>query len=497
MIRRVRAPLARLASALAVAVTVGAGSAAGPSAATASARTAAPLALEAVLVSAERHFPLLHAAALDGELRRREEQSALGAFDTRLRLEGDLAPMGFYERYTGEAALEQQTTLWGSRAYARYRYGQGDFPSYAGGEQTNGSGEVSLGVELPLLRDRSIDEQRARLRSARIDVARFGPEFALERISLLRDASVAYWNWVAAGEAVRIARRLLSAADERQAQIAGRVERGNEPEIDLVDNRRLVLERQTLLRGAERDLRQAAIRLSLFHRDDGGAPVVPEPDRLPDAFPPETPLDPARVEADIDMARRSHPILQRLSLQREKLDVEVELARNRMLPSLDVAVEGAQDFGGQEPGIDSTGSLSSDPRGSTEVKARVRLAWPVQLREARGEVGAARIRLRQIERRIRFAEEQLIADVRAAVEALDAAYEQTGQARENTRLAQRLRDAELRKLSAGLSNLIDVNIREVQAATAERQLAQAQASYFRALADYEASIADAVSTNDG
>jgi len=42
-----------------------------------------------------------------------------------------------------------------------------------------------------------------------------------------------------------------------------------------------------------------------------------------------------------------------------------------------------------------------------------------------------------------------------------------------------------------------VNIREVQAATAERQLVQAQASYFRALADYEASIADAVSTSDG
>ena len=38
-------------------------------------------------------------------------------------------------------------------------------------------------------------------------------------------------------------------------------------------------------------------------------------------------------------------------------------------------------------------------------------------------------------------------------------------------------------------NLIDVNIREVQAATAARQLVDAQAAYFRSLADYRARIA--------
>jgi outer membrane protein TolC len=56
-------------------------------------------------------------------------------------------------------------------------------------------------------------------------------------------------------------------------------------------------------------------------------------------------------------------------------------------------------------------------------------------------------------------------------------------------LAEKLRRAEERKLSLGLSNLIDVNIRELQAASAAQALIEAQAGYFLALADYEAAAA--------
>ena len=80
-------------------------------------------------------------------------------------------------------------------------------------------------------------------------------------------------------------------------------------------------------------------------------------------------------------------------------------------------------------------------------------------------------------------------DALQALESLEAAFDQTLQARENVRLAETLRDAEARRFASGLSNLIDVNIREVQAATAARQLVDAQAAYFRSLADYRARIA--------
>jgi len=55
-----------------------------------------------------------------------------------------------------------------------------------------------------------------------------------------------------------------------------------------------------------------------------------------------------------------------------------------------------------------------------------------------------------------------------------------------------MKQAENRRFGLGRSNLIDVNIREVQAATAARQLVDAQAGYFRSLADYQARVAQSL-----
>ena len=456
-----------------------------------SAAHATPLTLDEVLASAEARFPLLEAARLEADALRFERMEARGAFDARVSVAGDLRLEGFYENYAGTSELELPTRLWGLRLYGRYRYGEGDFGSYDGARLTDDQGEAAVGVALPLLRGGATDPQRAAIDDAAQRSAAFAPGFTLERVRLERDASLAYWDWVAAGRKVEIAETLLGVADARQDQIARRVDRGADPEILLDDNRRLVIERRGRLRGAERDFRQAALRLSLFLRAEDGTPRVVGRDALPSAFPEETPTDAMDLDADLETVRRAHPELQRIAIDRERLEIALRLARNELLPAVDLAVEGSRDFGDPRPGIDETGKLSADPRGDTEIKATVRFEIPIQRREARGRVGVARIRLAQLEQRERFLSERIVAEIRQAIEALDAAFDQTGQARENFELAERLRRAEMRKLEFGLSNLIDVNIREVQAATAARELVDAQAAYFRAVADYDARVANA------
>lgn len=66
-------------------------------------------------------------------------------------------------------------------------------------------------------------------------------------------------------------------------------------------------------------------------------------------------------------------------------------------------------------------------------------------------------------------------------------------ARRNRELAQELRRAEERKLFLGTSNLINVNIREVQAFDAASTLIAAQADYFRARAKYRAALGEPTS----
>lgn len=448
----------------------------------------APIGLEDVLRSVDAHFPTLHALRAEASAREQDLRAERGRFDLQLALEGDVRPLGFYESRAAGASLEQPSRLRGSRFFAGYRIGAGDVPSYQGGRITNESGELSAGVEIPLLRGGAIDPARGAIARSEIALRQMTPAQQLERLEVIRAASLAYWDFVSAGRGLEVAERLVAVAEERQTQIARRVEAGAEPRIDLTDNRRLIVERSKALRGAERDFEQAALQLSLFLRDDAGRPRRADRSRVPIAFPAEVPLSDAAVDADLAFARTRHPILAPFALERERLQVDLRLARNDALPNLDLRVEGAQDLGGANAGIDEVGKLSDDPRGSSELMASVRLALPVQRRQALGRAAAAQARLSRVAAREQLARERVEAEARAAVAALSAAYDQTGQARENVELARTLREAEARRFGLGRSNLIDVNIRERQAASASLELVEAQASYFRALADYSARV---------
>ena len=450
---------------------------------------AAELGLDEVLEAAREHFPLIEAVRNEQLARSEDLRAARGAFDLRIGLTGDIRPEGFYENNAGDVLLEQDTTLWGSKLFAGYRYAQGDFPSYDADRLTDESGEARIGVEVPLLRDGAIDDARAGIQDARISLAQMEPETLLQRVDVELAASVAYWEWLAAGQTLEIAERLLDVALERQKQLEARVAKGAEARIVLTDNRRLIVERSAKKRGAERDFQMASIRLSLYHRDETGQPVRAGRELLPERFPIERMPADEEFSRDLELVEEHHPILRRFENERDRVMLKIAQARNATLPSLDLRVELSRDFGDANGGIDEKGKFSSASRSETEVKALMSLRMPVQQRKARGRLAAAKLRLSKIANESRIAEERIIASALEAIERLKAAYEQTGLARENAELARTLRDAESRRLDLGLSNLIDVNIREIQAATAETELVDAQRAFFRATAEYEARVA--------
>jgi outer membrane protein TolC len=315
------------------------------------------------------------------------------------------------------------------------------------------------------------------------------PRIELRRLEIVRQASEAYWNWVAMGLNVDVERHLLRAAEDRRAQLEGRAARGAIPAIQVVDNERLIVDRAIRLRGAERDALEAAVTLSLFFRDANGDMKIPDRVSLPRDFPEESTGDGDRLAADIARASERHPILRELSLRREGLLATLSLNRNALLPDLRVGVEGSQDVGKSSAGIDSSGSLSDNPKDDTEVKATFRFEVPALQRGARGRVASNRAELIRLEQETRYARDAVEAEIRRSMAALEAAFDQTRLARKNYELAARLQLGEERKFELGSSNLIDVNIREIQTADAARALLFAQAAYFRAVARYEAAIA--------
>lgn len=441
-----------------------------------------PLHLDAVLDSVAEYYPLLQLVLEERSIADAQLLSKQGAFDLRLGGNSKLKPEGFYDTYQGDAYVRQPTTLWGTELFGGYRIGRGDFAAWDGGDQTNRGGEFRVGVKVPLFRNRQIDSRRAGLRKAEIDAAAADPFVREQLIEFTRAATFAYWEWVATGMRVVVARQLLVTAELRQSQIAKRIERGALPEIDLVDNERLIVDRQVREISTERAFQQAAIDLSLFLRDHEGNPVRALEKQVPVEFPSESRPQIETLDEEIERAFGQQPILREIAFKQEKIDVDLALAENRLQPEIALTIAGSNDVG--------AAVKDPDDKGPGVLEARIEFDLPVQRRGAKGEVAAARARKRQVDFELRFARDRIGARVRNAMTAWRAAFDQVDAAKRNRELSVQLQKAEERKLLLGTSNLINVNIRELQAFDAASTVIAAQADYFRAFANYQAALGD-------
>lgn len=439
---------------------------------------AAAIELDDVLDAVERHFPLVLAAREEIEIAEGALQRARGGFDTRLESRGEFDVEGFYDRDRFDVAVEQPTALWGLGFEGGYRFGGGDFPVYEGGEKTNEDGELRLKMSLPLLQSRTIDPRRVELWRARLGRQQADPIVQAKLLETTRDAAEAYWAWVAAGRLREIAVRQLALAEDRREQVELAVAEGFLAPINLTENQRLIVDRQARLVGAERRLQETAIALSLYWREADGRPAVPDDGLLPYEFPAPRPAADVLIGGDDVLAIEQRPEVRAVRLDLEKLALERDLARNAILPRLDLGVFASRDLG--------AAVNVPDDKGDLELGALLTLEVPLQRRRARGTGRELQAKLSQLERKAQFLREVIVSDVQDARSALTQSWLSIGQARENVRLANELADAERFQLAAGESDLLRVNLREQQAAAAAASFVDVLEKYFRALAGYRA-----------
>ncbi|MBM4293099.1 MAG: TolC family protein [Deltaproteobacteria bacterium] len=440
---------------------------------TAAADPAPPLTLLEVLRAVDATHPKLLAARQKLSGAEAKAGGARGAWDPKLKAKGSLSG-GPYDYSSVSAEVTQATPLWGASLFAGYRVGGGEVPSYKYDLKTLSSGEVSAGLELPLLRERDTDEARAGIQRAdqERDAARCDVE--AERLSVHLKASEAYWDWAAKGADVVIQERLLRAAEERAGALRERVAEGSLPPITELDNERLILERKGKLVGARRDLAEAALKLSLFLRDDDLTPVPPPPARAPAELPPPGALALPDEALDAARAREGRPDLCALRRRLRATQTQLTLAEARRAPQLNARAFVAKDLGGGAPSL-----------APAEVGAALLLEVPVGLRKARGDVDAAQAQVLAERALLRGEEDRALAEVQTARVDLLADLEQEGLARAQVRVAAALVEAERVKLDEGASDLVILNLREQALADAERALVKARLEFHKAEAAYD------------
>ncbi len=438
------------------------------------------LRLQDVIDSVHASYPLLKAAFLSRQVADGELISTRGAFDLKFKGGGTSAPLGYYKTYRFGVGVSQPLFS-GGELFGGYKIGRGTFQPWFGERQTNDGGEFSAGIAIPLAQNRRIDERRAALFRATFDRNSVEPDIQTQIIAFVWESSYAYWEWVAAGRNYQIAQSLVEIAQKRNKGLQKRVDVGDLPRIELTDNQRLIVSRQEALIAARRKLRQSAIKLSLFLRTPDGQPIVPSDIHLPTMFPHADSVDPQDMEDDIARAMSNRPELRYLDFLRRQLEVDLNQARNLVLPNVDAVVFASKDVGGP--------TSSKRDKTPLEFEASLQVNIPLQRRKALGKIQAIEGKLAQLSAKIQFTQDKVRTDVQEAYATLTAAFERIGKALESLELARTMEQAERRRFDLGNSNMLMVNLRELATASAAKNVLEARLDYFQALADYRAAIA--------
>ena len=427
----------------------------------------------------EQNYPPLLAAFAERDIASANILQAESRFDTQLGFDLGSAQLGKYPNQLLNFGATQNLAWQGASLYSGWSGGYGEFPSYKGALDTRSAGDWSAGFKVPLLRNRAIDERRAGVAQARIGRRIADLSIDQQRLLIRQLAVSRYWNWVAAGERLRIASDLLRVASERDQALREAADLGSIAKIEVTENQRQILQRRSQIIESERDLQQAAITLSLFSRDGAGNPAIARPAQLPNRLPDTQLLGEARIENDLMAALARRPEIANLSAQREQTRIDRDLAENQRKPGLDFGLGFTSELG--------TGTVR---RGPNEMKASLSFQLPFQRRSATGKRDAATAKMNQLALRERFARDQVATEIRDAAAAVRAAHERSELAQNEVEVALELASAERDRFDLGDSNLFTVNLREQAAVDAELRRVAASLDYQRALAFYEQATAE-------
>lgn len=434
----------------------------------------APLSAQEVIASVERAYPLIERARQDAAAARGAAVESRGSFDLKLKAAAE-TQSGDYDNTRTKTMVEQPIAPFGLSVFGGYRTGRGAFASYDEKALTLDGGEWSAGLTLPLLRDRAIDDRRTGLRQADAGVEAATASFARVRLAALRDALRRFWDWVAAGRQADVARALLALAERRDTDLADAVRLGQIAPVERLDNQRAILQRRAALVSAGRTLEVAAIELSLFYRAPDGTPVRASADRLPSDLPrPATALGPDE-EAEVAAALALRPEVAVLQARRQQLDADAALARNALLPSLDLFADISRDVG--------AGKTAQTGR---DLQAGLRFDLPLQRRKASGKRLQAEAKLAALEAELRLAQDRIRADVQDALSAVRAAAGSIALIQEELQVARQLETLERERFDLGDSTQFLVNLRELATADAAFRELRALADYQKALVDLDA-----------
>ncbi len=429
----------------------------------------------------EAYHPVSVQADLQIDMADRKMQMARGEFDPVLYGNYGLKEYDQTEYYNTLQAGLEIPTWFGLSLNAGYEENSG---VYLNPEKTvPEAGLITAGLTAELGAGLLMDSRRAAFRQAEIAQDAGRAERILIRNTLYQEAVEVYADWALSYISVVVALEAVELATVRYGAVRESFLLGDLPAIDTVEAYTQVLNRFYNLRETQNNLLDAVNAASVYLWDEDRRPMFLRPGIAPDWAN-------LRI-VDFDdislVISQDHPELLLLSYDRFALDIDRRLAAEYLRPTVQLKYNFLTENVYPSPADDYFQQARFFENNYT---FGARVAFPLFIREARGQVGMAKIGIRSLQLDYDLKRAELQVKLNAVLGKLRNLRDQIVFYEQNVELLTRLIEGERQLFEMGESSLFLVNAREINSIQGQNILNSliAQERILRAEARYIAGV---------
>jgi HAE1 family hydrophobic/amphiphilic exporter-1 len=375
------------------------------------------------------------------------------------------------------------------------------------------SGNLGLTFTQPLLRNRSIDNNRRQIRIQKKRLEQSDADFRLRTIEVISRVQQAYWELVFAlrDEQNQVAN--LNLARENLRRIEAQISVGTKAPLDRAEVQTELANRESSLllsiqsvSVAENNLKQLMVKDSMA--PEWSAQITPTDTPKFDAAP-------VILNDALKEARENRPELRRLRLQNDINKIDLQYFKNQTKPQIDIqstlATTGLA--GAPLSRIDPTTGLPILPPdnliggnsrmlgnlfgfGTRNIVVGVAISFPLHNRTAKANLAGAQIQKEQLEASVRSQDQVIEVDVRNAAQAVETSRRRVLAAREALTNAELQLEGEQRLYQVGRSTTFLLFQRENALTNARNAELRAETDYNKALADLQRATSTTLRAND-
>lgn len=384
-----------------------------------------------------------------------------GAFDWQLASNSQWRSSGYYDSWYADQRLSKQLAWRGAKLQSRYRFSGGDSPVYEAQHDTLDMGEASIKLSLPLLQGREVDSYRAKRLDAEIGLGLQQLKAQLIANELLSIVSAHYLNWYLAEQDLQISKQLLVLAEGRFSAVQTQEQIGDSSRMEVLEVEANLVARKADVAKKKQQVLLAKIYLREFVGSDLvlGTPAI-------EAYR-------AKTDIAIDDILSRHPKIRVLQKEIGRLDQQLRLGKNQLLPVVNMDVLLARDVG--------SGSKTLE---GTESYVGVSASMPLGQRKAKGQYSVLQQKKHQLNSEREKLKLQLEAQISAELTKIDGLVAVIALNKRQVEAAEMLAEQEQVRFEARVGDLFRLNLREQSLAKARWELQKNKIDLAKAELDY-------------